>query len=99
MYQKPKSIIGRRKKEATLLSTGRYSNTAGRTNLFPVSSRGYPMYEKGVSINVWEYLDGSNETAPIVPTVSKKDEKMFETKPSLKHVLLNMWDIFKVPKL
>lgn len=56
MYQKPRTIISRRRKEARLLSEGKYSNN-GKALLFPVNSRGKPVYGRGQTINVWEWLD------------------------------------------
>ena len=55
MYKKPKEIIPRRKKEAILLTTGVYSNE-GKALLFPVSKYGKPIYSKGRSIVVSQYL-------------------------------------------
>ncbi len=82
MFQRPKEIIGRRKKEATLLSKGIYSN-GGKALLFPVSSRGYPMYSVGKSINVWEYIDKASEQTPVPPIIVKHQEKEAETVPTL----------------
>lgn len=62
MYKKPKEIIGRRKKEAKLLTTGAYSGN-GKASIFPVSKRGYPVYSRGRTINVYRYLP-SAETSP-----------------------------------
>lgn len=53
-YNKPKAIIGRRRKEALLLSTGRYQNQ-GRALIFPVKN-GYPRYSLGKSVNVHQLL-------------------------------------------
>lgn len=53
MYKKPKEIIGRRKKEAKLLTTGVYTLT-GKANLYKVTSRGYPRIAKRIKIE--EYL-------------------------------------------
>jgi lysozyme len=55
MYKKPKEIIPRRKKEAILLTTGIYSNK-GKALLFPVNSRGRPVYGQGKTIVVSQYL-------------------------------------------
>lgn len=52
-YRKPKEIIGRRKKEAKLLTTGKYTLT-GRANLYKVTSKGYPRIAKRIKIE--EYL-------------------------------------------
>lgn len=73
-YQKPKEILGRRRKEAILLRDGKYSND-GKALLFPVSSKGYPVYGKGKSINVWEYLNISNSFQPSPEPVTKTEEK------------------------
>lgn len=56
MFQKPKEIIGRRRKEAELIRDGKYSNN-GQALLFPVSSKGNPVYGAGKQIDVWHYLD------------------------------------------
>lgn len=55
MYKKPPEIIGRRKKEAILLTTGKYSNT-GKVLVFPVSKRFKPIYSRGYKIDVKKYL-------------------------------------------
>ncbi len=81
MYRKPPEIIIRRTKEANLLAYGKYSND-GKALLFPVSSSGYPMYSKGTSINVWEYINPS-DLQPEPVKVPKAEEKKLETKPSL----------------
>lgn len=80
MYKSPPEVIGRRKKEALLLSKGLYSE-GGKATLFPVSSKGYPMYGKGTVINVWEHINVGSEVAPTVPVVAKSEEKAAETKP------------------
>jgi lysozyme len=82
MFKKPPEIIGRRIKEAILLSTGKYSNN-GRALLFPVSSSGYPMYGKGTLINVWQYINHTSTEQPIPPEVPKEEQKKQETRPSL----------------
>lgn len=56
MYKKPPEIIGRRKKEAILLTTGKYSNN-GKVLVFPVSRRFSPIYSRGYRVNVREYLE------------------------------------------
>lgn len=53
MYKKPKEIIGRRKKEAKLLTTGKYTLT-GKANLYKVTASGYPRIAKRIKIE--EYL-------------------------------------------
>lgn len=63
MYNKPKEIIGRRIKEANLLAYRRYSNN-GKALLFPVSSKGKPVYGKGKEINVWEYINKKSDVEP-----------------------------------
>lgn len=82
MFRKPSEIIGRRTKEANLLAYGKYSND-GRALLFPVSKSGYPIYGRGTSINVWEYLETTSETQPEPLDVLPEEEKRLETKPSL----------------
>lgn len=74
MYRKPIEIIGRRTKEANLLAYGRYSNN-GKALLFPVSSKGYPIYSKGTLINVWQYISDTDTDEPVVPEVMKEEEK------------------------
>lgn len=56
LFQKPKEIAARRRKEAVLLRDGKYSNE-GKALLFPVSPNGNPIYKAGKSIDVWQYLD------------------------------------------
>jgi lysozyme len=75
MYQKPKEIINRRRKEAVLLREGKYSNQ-GIGLLFPVSDRGYPVYAKGKPINVWEYLGEGNQAQPVPEVVTKEDNNL-----------------------
>lgn len=82
LYRKPPEILGRRIKEADLLAYGKYSN-GGKAMLFPVSSNGYPMYSRGTSINVWQYIPHTTEAEPIPPTVYPEEEKTAEVKPSL----------------
>jgi lysozyme len=60
MFRSPPEITLRRKKEANLLAYGKYSNN-GRALLFPVSSSGRPLYGKGKTINVWEYMSQLGE--------------------------------------
>lgn len=55
MYKKPPEIVGRRRKEAKLLTTGKYSNK-GKVLLFPVSRSGRPIYRKGKQIDVTKYI-------------------------------------------
>lgn len=64
MFDIPKEIIPRRRKEALLLRDGIYSNK-GEALLFPVNTKHYPVYSKGTTINVWEYLP-AKET-PVLP--------------------------------
>lgn len=72
LFQKPKEIIPRRRKEAVLLRDGKYSNN-GKALLFPVSTNGNPVYKAGVEIDVWHYLDA--KPAPvIVPTTDQVNE-------------------------
>lgn len=56
-YRKPKEIISRRRKEAKLLTKGRYSGNF-RANLAPVNARGIPMYAMGEQIDLRKYLGG-----------------------------------------
>jgi lysozyme len=81
MYKKPKEIIGRRKKEAKLLAYGQYSNN-GQALLFPVSGRGYPIYSRGKTINVWEYINESSEVQPAPEKVERREEKEEQVKPN-----------------
>lgn len=60
MYKKPKEIIGRRRKEAKLLTTGVYSNN-GKALVFPVSNTGRPSYARGKTIDVAGYLASYKE--------------------------------------
>lgn len=90
MFNKPKEIIHRRMKEANLLAYGRYGND-GRANLFPVSSKGYPMYSKGKLINVWEYIGNTSEIDPNIFHIDNEDEKQAEVKPGLINSLLNLF--------
>lgn len=55
MWDKPKEIIGRRTKEATLFSKGIYAG-GGKANLFPVSSSGRPLYSQGKIIDLNLYI-------------------------------------------
>lgn len=57
MYRKPKAIIGRRKAEARLLAYGQYPAIM-KVNVFPVSSRGTPIYSKGRALDLSPYLEG-----------------------------------------
>lgn len=54
-YKKPSSIIGRRRKEAKLLTRGVYSGNF-KANLCPVSKKGRPIYAKGKQIDLNNYL-------------------------------------------
>lgn len=54
MWNKPREIIGRRRKEAKLFSQGEYGE--GKITVFPVSSSGRPIYSKGRIINGNDYL-------------------------------------------
>lgn len=74
MYRKPPEITGRRTKEANLLAYGKYSGE-GKALLFPVSSRGYPMYTKAKSINVWQYIPYTTEE-PSIPEVESEKTKL-----------------------
>ncbi len=69
MFKKPPEIVGRRIKEANLLAYGKYSN-GGKALIFPVSSRGYPIYKKGTPINVWQYIPHNSSGEPEVPKVA-----------------------------
>ncbi len=55
MFKKPPEIIERRKKEANLLVTGRYAGE-GKALVFPVNSKGRPVYKDGKEINVYDYI-------------------------------------------
>lgn len=55
MWKRPKEIIGRRKKEARLYTTGYYGD--GKALVFPTSSTTHrPLYGKGKMIVVEDYL-------------------------------------------
>ena len=82
MYRKPPEITGRRTKEANLLAYGKYSND-GRALLFPVSSKGYPVYSRGTTINVWEYISKTSEEEPAPLEILKEDEHLLEQRPTL----------------
>ena len=82
MFRKPPEIIGRRIKEANLLAYGKYGEN-GRALLFPVSSSGYPMYTKGASINVWQYIPHTASAEPFVLIVPVAEQKAAENKPGL----------------
>lgn len=89
MFRKPPEIVGRRTKEANLLAYGKYSND-GKAMLFPVSSRGYPMYGRGTSINVWQYIPHTVPDEPSVPDVPKEEEKAVESRPSIMQQIINV---------
>ena len=82
MYRRPPEILGRRTKEANLLAYGKYSND-GKAMLFPVSSRGYPVYGKGTSVNVWQYIPHTAVEEPVIPEMRADEETQLETKPTL----------------
>lgn len=82
MYRKPPEILGRRTKEANLLAYGNYSN-GGKALLFPVSSKGYPIYSRGTTINVWQYIPHTSEEPPTIPEVHPDEQNQLETKPSM----------------
>lgn len=81
MYKKPKEIIGRRKKEAKLLVDGVYSGD-GKALVFPVSKNGHPIYSRGYSVNVFDYLplkDEPHYTKPkeedvVEPEITKEEK-------------------------
>ncbi len=73
MFNKPKEILGRRTKEANLLAYGKYSND-GKAMLFPVSSSGYPIYKRGTTINVWQYIPHTTELEPSIPKLHPEEE-------------------------
>ena len=85
LYKKPPEIINRRRKEAILLRDGKYSN-GGMAALFPVSSKGYPVYKEGKTINVWKYL--SRTVDPVVKTEAK-------IKPKVTDVVKSCWQDLK----
>jgi len=78
MYRKPPEITGRRIKEANLLAYHKYSNN-GKALLFPVSSKGYPIYSKGIAINVWQYISHTDTKEPQVPEVLKNPSLLQRT--------------------
>lgn len=90
MYRKPPEITERRRKEAKLIASGVYSN-GGKALLFPVSSKGYPMYKAGTTVNVWEYINNTSDQVPNTREVGFEEEKMFEEKPSLIKTILNVF--------
>lgn len=55
MWKKPKSIVPRRTKEAKLMTTGKCSNR-GKVSVYPVSSKGKPLFRSGELISVNKYL-------------------------------------------
>lgn len=55
MWDKPKEIEGRRRKEALLYTTGYYSGDE-KALLFPVSPKGIPLYAKGRTISLKDQL-------------------------------------------
>lgn len=63
-YNRPTEIIGRRRKEAILLRDGRYSNN-GKVLLFPVSTKGYPIYKAGKIIDL--NIEGTVVPPPFTP--------------------------------
>lgn len=54
MWDKPKEIIGRRKKEVELFSKGNYGD--GKVSVFAVNSKLQPVYSKGKIIDARKYL-------------------------------------------
>lgn len=73
MYQKPIEIKERRKREANLLAYGDYDyGGPNLVNLFPVSSSGRPMYNRGKLVDPLLYLKPYN---PPAPTIDKEFEK------------------------
>ena len=89
LYKKPPEIIERRRKEASLLAYGTYSND-GKALLFPVSSSGYPIYSRGKSINVWEHVMLTSEVEPEPTEVATEEEKKLESRPSFLQQVLNI---------
>lgn len=55
MWQKPKEIVGRRRKEAKLFEFGDYSN-GGNALLFDVTKNNNPDYKNSKSINILDLL-------------------------------------------
>lgn len=95
MFRKPPEILNRRSKEARLLAYGKYSND-GKALLFPVSSNGYPMYGKGTTINVWQYIPHTSTEEPKPVEVPPEEEKQLETRPSLLQQFISIvTDYFK----
>lgn len=73
MFDKPKEIIGRRTKEAKLLTGYGYQN-GGKATVFPVSDKGYPMYNKGKTIRVAELLNKTTDVEQ--PKEEQKQENV-----------------------
>lgn len=94
MYKKPIGILGRRTKEANLLVYGKYSNE-GKALLFPVSSKGYPIYSKGTTINVWQYIPHTSETEPVPAEVLPFEEK----NPSVLKIIQEFYNYVKTDLL
>lgn len=55
MWNKPREIMGRRKKEARLFSTGQYSNT-GYCQLFETDNKGHILWSRTKNIRIKDYL-------------------------------------------
>lgn len=71
MWDIPKEIIGRRRKEADLYISGTYSEK-GLVNVFPISKTSHkPIYGRGKSINMLEYLNKGIEEEKIEEVVKE----------------------------
>jgi len=74
-FKKPAEIIGRRKKEAKLLTKGVYSHWT-TAEVVPVSKKGSPLYSKAETIDITQYLKNSKaERSKSVDTMLRYYEK------------------------
>lgn len=64
LYTKPPEITARRRQEQLLYQTGRYSNTACTTLLFPVTASHHPDYHHGHNIDLRPYFPELVAPAP-----------------------------------
>ena len=67
-WNKPSSIIGRRKKECKLFFDGIYSN-GGKASVYPADASGNVLWKKGKVVNVDALLNGGDDD--IKPVTSK----------------------------
>lgn len=90
MYKKPPEIIGRRKKEAILLTEGVYAGN-GKASIFPVNKYGRPVYRQGRSVDVYAFLTPEVVKDKIINKQIKKAEKVSEKTTHL----ADLYDDFK----